>query len=217
LRDFPSKARPRVLDVGCGDGRLLEQDLRAGWEGVGIDFSQRAVARGKERGLDVRLGALDEVSLPSESFDLVRLSHVIEHVPDPRDLLRRSYELLRPGGRVHVVTPNFASPLARLAGRYWYDLDPPRHLVLFTPRVLRDAAEGVGFIVEKEAHEAMSSGSWRSLAFRLRERWPESPLLVAGSLRFSDVAPRLLYPLTWALALLKRGERMHVVLRKPGE
>jgi 2-polyprenyl-3-methyl-5-hydroxy-6-metoxy-1,4-benzoquinol methylase len=212
-RDGPGS----VLDVGFGDGRHLKLDSDAGWETFGVDFSPTAVEQARQRGVKAAVGTIDDVEAESGSFDLIRMSHVIEHVPDPEETLRRAHMLLRPGGRLHVATPNFESPTERLLGTYWYGLDAPRHLVLFTPSALASLAERVGLVVREIRHEVAPSDFSASV-----QRWaaarPRLRGLVRGrSLKHSLVLRTLLYPLWWALARRGRSERFHMVLVRPNE
>jgi SAM-dependent methyltransferase len=96
----------RLLDVGCGVGRLLEVAREAGWQAVGVDVDPAMAAYARERGLDVRLGRLRALRLPAASFDLVTLWNVIDFVPEPLGVLQEIFRLLAPGGRVLVRTPN---------------------------------------------------------------------------------------------------------------
>jgi SAM-dependent methyltransferase len=204
---------PRVLDVGCADGRHLLRDAAAGWEATGVDFSSTAVERARSRELDVRPGTIDREDLELGAFDLIRASHVIEHVPDPVAFLRRGRDLLARGGRMHVITPNFGSPSARMFGTYWWGLDAPRHLVLFTPAAFRTAAYAAGLIVEDERHEVVPSDFWASVAYWLSERRRRRSAADL-SLKSNLWLRTLLYPPWWALARAGRGERMHMVLRR---
>jgi glycosyltransferase involved in cell wall biosynthesis/SAM-dependent methyltransferase len=216
LRHGAAQAPRRVLDVGCGDGRHLARDVQAGWHATGVDFSPTAVGRAQRRGLDVRLGTIDRDDLARESFDLIRLSHVIEHVPDPVGLLRRARDLLAPGGRIHIATPNLASVSASLFGPYWWDLEAPRHLIVFTPDSLQGAARRAGLVVESERHEVAPSIFWASLGSWLSER-PGGRRIDGRALRSQLLLRTLLYPLWWVLARQRRSERMQMVLREAGE
>ncbi len=75
---------------------------------------------------------------------LLSLTHVIEHVHDPVDLLRECGRVLRPGGRMMVETPNAESSGHRLFGIAWHGLDAPRHLYLFSPTSLLVCAQKAG-------------------------------------------------------------------------
>jgi SAM-dependent methyltransferase len=93
---YPFRRRGRLLDVGCGTGQLLavwsvQQDSC-----VGVEPSREVAVAARERtGLDIRPGTLFDHEFPPESFDVVTISHVLEHVPDARALLRRVSNLLR--------------------------------------------------------------------------------------------------------------------------
>ena len=73
------------------------------------------------------------------------MAHVIEHVHHPVKVLRACYSLLKSGGFLWVETPNTASEGHRLFGTSWRGLEPPRHLMLFTPDSLHNALIAAGF------------------------------------------------------------------------
>jgi SAM-dependent methyltransferase len=98
-----------------------------------------------KNGLDVALGSLEQQCYPSEHFDAVTLSHVIEHVPDPVGTLVECARLLKKGGKLVIATPNNASLGHRLFGRNWRGLEPPRHLHIFSPQSLRRTLGMAGF------------------------------------------------------------------------
>lgn len=137
-----------VLDVGCGGGAFLAGARDLGWRVVGVEPDPRAVevATGV-RGLDVRLGTLEEQRFESDRFDAVTSSHVIEHVHDPLGLLRECARVTKPGGRIVVVTPNIQSLGRRWLGTSWIGLQPPRHLHLFSCATLRRLAVRAGIEV----------------------------------------------------------------------
>ncbi len=136
----------RLLDVGCGHGEYLARMRRRGWIVEGSEVDSAAVDWAREsHGLTVHLGALESLRLPGDSYAAVTMSHVIEHVHDPVALLRECFRLLLPGGRLVLATPNIESFGHRWFGRNWSNLDPPRHLHLFTRRTLKECAARAGF------------------------------------------------------------------------
>lgn len=135
----------RLLDVGCGHGRLLARLVELGWYGRGVDVDPAAVRAARKRGLEVDLGELGGVGLEPQSFDAIIVNHVIEHVRDSVELLRECRRLLRRGGCLVVVTPNATGDGHLRFGRDWRGLEPPRHLQIFTPGALRKAALAAGF------------------------------------------------------------------------
>jgi SAM-dependent methyltransferase len=136
--------RGRVLEIGTGTGVLLERLLDLGFaEAVGVEPSQAAIcaAAVRVRGL-IREGVFVETDFAPESFDLICCFQTLEHVADPRALVRSCTRLLRPGGALALVTHDYAAPLNRLLGRRSPIIDI-EHLQLFCraslQRLLRDA------------------------------------------------------------------------------
>ncbi len=136
--------RGRLLDVGCGNGDALHTLSTLGWTVEGTDVDPSSVAIARARGLTVHHGDLSSLELEAGAYDVVTMSHVIEHVHRPDQLLSRCRRLLKPNGRLVVVTPNVDGVLSRKHGCNWLALDPPRHLILFTARSLRALAESAG-------------------------------------------------------------------------
>lgn len=137
MRHIPApKKGGRLLDLGCGSGDFLECARSAGWQVVGVDPDPKAVAAARGRGIDAREGGVEVLDPQREQFDGITLNHVIEHVHDPLGVLQACYTLLKPGGWIWLETPNLESIGHRIYGRHWRDLDPPRHLTIFTSNSL---------------------------------------------------------------------------------
>jgi SAM-dependent methyltransferase len=134
----------RVLEVGCGNGRLLGRLQALGWETVGLDTSELACRRIAEQGHDWHCGPLETASFAPESFDAVAAHYVLEHVPDPSGLVQQMARLVEPGGVLQLSVPNAHSLNSRLLGRWWGPLDPPRHCWHFTAGLLVRMARGAG-------------------------------------------------------------------------
>jgi len=99
----------RLLDVGFGSGEFLEYAKTAGWEVAGVDPDPVSVESAVQRGLNVRHGGVEAYADMPESFDVITMSHVIEHVHDPHETLKTIYRLLKPGGFLWLTTPNIQS------------------------------------------------------------------------------------------------------------
>lgn len=156
---LPARPGGKLLDVGCGDGRSVEWLRSLGWDAEGIDFDRAAVATATARGIPVRQGDLRSLDVGQPTFDALTLSHVIEHVHDPRSLLAECGWMLRSGGRIVVVTPNARSFLAQRYAHDWIGLDPPRHLQVFTLGVLTRLVREAGFAVERSFTTARGANS----------------------------------------------------------
>ena len=110
------RAGVRVLDVGCDTGALLEvarDDF--GFEIAGLDVSEEAAAVCRDKGIEVLVGDVTTVAI-EETYDLIVLNDVLEHVADPAGLIARLATCLAPGGRVFISTPNARAPVYRVGG-----------------------------------------------------------------------------------------------------
>lgn len=139
-------AGPRMLEVGCGSGDFLVEARHAGFDVRGIDVSASAVASanralGEER---ARVCELEKADFGAETFDIVVLADVIEHVRAPATFLTHVQRIVKTGGIIFLATPSLDSLSARLMGRYWMEFKP-EHLFYFSRRTLRHLLEGCGF------------------------------------------------------------------------
>ena len=135
-----------VLDIGCGNGGFLARVAQAGWSVFGVEPDDEAVERCRAKGLNVVVGGVEKLAkFSTGTFDWVTLSHVIEHVHDPRTLLQEALRILKPGGILWLETPNIQSEGHRKYEVYWRGLEVPRHLVIFNRLSLRQLLEQCGF------------------------------------------------------------------------
>ena len=126
-----------LLDIGCGDGALLEVARQARIEGVGTEISE-----GLRRDVQSRIGkdaivCADLTRLPAHQYDVVTLINVLEHLPNPYEILQSASRLLTPGGILLVHVPNLGGLPARLRGASWRHIEPLTHLTYFTARTLK--------------------------------------------------------------------------------
>ena len=136
----------RLLDVGCATGAFLSAMRQRGWQVTGVELNPEAAQFAQShRRLDVHTGTLEEVGFEANSFDVVTMWDVFEHVLDPRKTLQEVVRILKPGGLLALSLPNPAGLEARLFGHAWAGWDRPRHLHLFTPSVLRRYLHDAGF------------------------------------------------------------------------
>jgi SAM-dependent methyltransferase len=135
----------RIIDVGCGDGfhlKLLKDFGDKTWQLEGIDMSDRAAEVGQRQGLTIHRGTVQSVNLPQGSYDLAFMIATIEHVDHPNEVLAAVRSLLKPGGRVVIVTDNTDTfDFQLFKGRHWGGYHFPRHWNLFNPNTIRRLAQ----------------------------------------------------------------------------
>ncbi len=142
-----------VLDVGCGSGTLLGLLKHRGFRVTGLDFSAEAAAIAKaENGVDVAVGSLEEAHFPAESFDVVTLFHVMEHVTNPRLVLAEVSRVLKPNGVAILQVPNIESWQFKIFGARWYGLDIPRHVIDYSRNSMLKLLADSGFVVNRIRH-----------------------------------------------------------------
>lgn len=138
----------RVLDIGCAGGAFPVAARELGFNPAGVEPSRwMADYARRTYGLDVRDGILRPGMFPAGSFDMVTLWDVIEHVPQPHEVLTIAFELLKPGGLLLVNYPNVNSIAARLLGRRWpFWLSV--HLFYYTRATIARQLSRAGFKVQ---------------------------------------------------------------------
>ena len=142
-----------ILDVGCGSGTLLGLLKQRGFHVKGVDFSAEAAKIAKvENGVEVAVGSLEDVEFPDQSFDLVTLFHVMEHVPNPRRVLTEVARLLKPNGVAVLQVPNIESWQFKTFGAKWYGLDIPRHVIDYSKNSILKLLRDSGFSPSRIRH-----------------------------------------------------------------
>jgi len=136
----------KLLEVGCGNGHFLREATAAGWQAVGIDFDPNAIAAAQMiPAVQALVGDLLSMGFADGMFDAVVMNNVIEHLPMPDSVFKECQRILRPGGRLVMVTPSTRSLGYREYGQDWRGLEVPRHLHLFSPETLEGFARAAKF------------------------------------------------------------------------
>jgi SAM-dependent methyltransferase len=134
-----------LLDVGAGYGDFLHIVSQAGWQVSGFEFSPAAAKLSREKyGVSLSVGDLFEMSFSNQSFDVITMWHVLEHLADPIAVLRRLFTLLRPGGLLVLEVPNL-NCLVRKS--YRVPMTVNLHLFHFSPDTLSSLVSAAGFQV----------------------------------------------------------------------
>jgi 2-polyprenyl-3-methyl-5-hydroxy-6-metoxy-1,4-benzoquinol methylase len=181
----------RLLDVGCSTGLFLDKAHQAGFDGTGVEFSAESAGFARAQfGLSVTTGSIHDITNVRDSFDIVTMFDVIEHVPDPIADMRVAYDLLKPGGLFILSTPNIdglfprlSYPLAKMLA-YWPHPEPPHHLYQFSVRTLGGMLRKSGFAVGEVDHLNIDL----SYSFGTLRTFMESPKILAYALIFAPIA-----------------------------
>ena len=152
--------RGHLLDLGCGRGELLWAAREASWRTEGVDPSPAHLEWARlNLGIEGRLGTIEEAGFPSERFDAITMSGVIEHLYDPYVTLQEVWRVLKPGGVFYFDAPNedalytrIGNIYQRVQGRDWVvNLAPtfaPYHVQGFNRKSVQRLLDRVGFDVD---------------------------------------------------------------------
>jgi ubiquinone/menaquinone biosynthesis C-methylase UbiE len=130
-----------LLDIGCGKGEFLYFMQRKGWRGKGVEFSSKPPNIFKQ---DIFYGELKNADYPDDSFNLVTMWALLEHVYDPLWTLKEVNRILAPSGRVVLLVTNFDS----LPSRFMRHDDIPRHVTLFSKKTITKMLISAGFEIQ---------------------------------------------------------------------
>jgi 2-polyprenyl-3-methyl-5-hydroxy-6-metoxy-1,4-benzoquinol methylase len=217
-----------ALDIGCGRALTLNLLKRQGWRCVGTEYSQE-LADAARTTYDIPVHvqpSLAECRFSTESFDLVSVYHVLEHVENPFVTLAEIRRILKTDGVLHVEVPNLNSAQARVGRGRWFHLDTPRHLWHFDTRTLENLLRQSGFEILSQGTHSLEYGYyglWQTLlnritpgmnvAYGLLKRKPAPAgdilLTLLGALPAALVA----IPVEWVASLLGRGSVCRFVAR----
>jgi len=124
----------RILDIGAGVGDFLSVAKKEGWDTIGIEPSEKAKTIAKTKGVSFVENLLE---LESNSFDVITMWHVLEHVPDLEKQIQELKRLVKPTGIIIVAVPNFKSFDAKHYDKYWAAYDVPIHLWHFSKTAIQ--------------------------------------------------------------------------------
>jgi 2-polyprenyl-3-methyl-5-hydroxy-6-metoxy-1,4-benzoquinol methylase len=181
---FPK--RGRLLDVGCGNGAFLARAREMGWTVTGLEPDGKAVAACQSQGLEVVQG--DVTLAPpawKDAFDVITMSHAIEHVADPAADLARMFGMLKPGGFLWLALPNPQSFGARLFREAWRELHPPYHMCIVSQPRLKELLQERGF----SSTRALRVGARNARA--LRESMENAQAMGLPSSKFHKVGMQM--------------------------
>lgn len=139
LSKYLSVADPRLLDVGCAHGFMLEAAKSKGFKPVGVEVSPAAQVA-KKTGFEVFQGDLLQSAFKPASFDAVTMIDVIEHFPKPMPIMERIHELLNSSGVLLIVTPDIFSLSRRIMGDAWFHYKK-EHVCYYSPSSMRTLLE----------------------------------------------------------------------------
>lgn len=204
----PCKEKGKILDIGCGSGSYIYTLKKYGWDVYGLDISSKSVnfARSQLKLPNVFAGTIESKRFPDEFFNVILLKHVIEHLPDPRSSLKEIYRILKKDGLLLIITPNVSSLNFRLFKKFWFPLETPRHLYLFSPITLKKLINMTGFVQENISHGISTYTLAKSIGYVFKSDDNINDILMKIKIG--------LLPITLVLAIMGKGDIFTILCRK---
>lgn len=197
------KRGARLLEVGSGMGHLVGQ-LSAVFEAYGMDLNHWAVNQSKKfsESASLQTASAQELPYKKESFNVVIIKHIVEHLPDPEKALNEIGRVTEKDGILILATPNLGSMLKPWKGERWIGYQDPTHISLKQPQEWLRLIEAAGF----ELVRVFSDGFWDVPYIRFVPKQLQK--LFFGSLGgIQAITGFVFLPMTW-------GESILVVARK---
>ena len=143
-----TKKGGKILDIGCGPGHLLGLLSKKGYDVEGMDITKELV-KALNKKYKVYFCEVGSKKMKGKKYDFLVLSHVIEHVSNPKTFVGNLNRLLNKGGRILVATPFLGGLIPKILRTKWYGLGYGQHLNFFSKKNLKMLFEEKGFAVEE--------------------------------------------------------------------
>ncbi len=140
-----SNTKPRLLEIGCGTGVFLDKARAHGFDCEGLELSSYAADFVRSMGIPVQTKSIEDASFADNSWDVIVMREVIEHLPHPLSALKTVQKWLKPGGVLFMATGNYDSPERRLRGADWFYFMPEGHLYYFANKTMTKYLQQAGF------------------------------------------------------------------------
>lgn len=165
-----------MLDIGCSYGESMMFFEKKGWKTTGIDICETSVKWARDQGLDCIFTSIENYT-PDKKFDVIVMSHVLEHLTDPAAVLQKIKKWLKPDGIIHIRVPNIVSRLLKYKIFFLGELKPYEHLYYFSPGTINLLLEKIGLKCSVTTRYKHSLGSVINMIIRsrlvLRSSWHE--------------------------------------------
>jgi len=164
-------ALKRVLDVGCGTGKLVQFLNKNRFEAYGCDNAEIAIKTAQSINKKNSIIKAPAAKLPfkKNSFDMITSISTIEHLTNKEVVafIHEAKRVLKPNGFIFIVTPNFASPWRFIQRKKWFGYSDPTHINFFTPLSLANLLKDHGFYNPKFWFKTNDPSFWKNFIYYL--------------------------------------------------
>lgn len=204
----------RLLDLGCATGEFLLVARDGGWTVSGVEMMPLAAAVARDtHQLNVAVSSAEDANLEPETYDVITMWDVLEHLQSPQTVLEKCRRALKPGGWLIFAIPNLKSFDRQLFGPAWLGWEAPRHLFFFTPRTLQQLLSRNGLTLQ---HGACIGGGRGVFEISMETRWGNHPAWGAID-KAMPLIQTALWPYRKISYVMKRGTIITYAAQKTAE
>jgi 2-polyprenyl-3-methyl-5-hydroxy-6-metoxy-1,4-benzoquinol methylase len=204
IRGTRIRKRIKLLDIGSGSGQFLYEMKTLGLDVYGIEPGKFDEEGNKRYNLNIKKGDIKSAKYKKESFDIITLNHVLEHINTPNETLQEIKKVLKKDGVLIISVPNTNSLAFRIYNKNWYQLDIPRHVINYSDKNLIFLLDKNGFGVRKVRYNSRPSQFAVSLRYALNIK----------SKKFEMLLELIFLPFTWLVNTLGTGDQIEVWCKK---
>lgn len=204
IRGTIIKEGAKLLDIGSGSGQFLYEMKQFGMEVYGVEPGDFNKADSKKYELNIKNVDLIKAKYHKDSFDLITINHVLEHVINPNETLLEIKRIIKKDGTLVIGVPNTNSLARKIYGKNWYQFDIPRHVINYSERNLSFILNKNGFKIKNIRYNSRPSQFSVSLMY----------LLNIKSRTMEKLFSTIFLPLTWVVNSLKTGDQIEVWCEK---
>jgi len=217
-----------ILDIGCSNGEFLALARESGYEVHGVELNESTASIAINNGISVSVSTLEHAHFPSNTFDIVRLGDILEHVTDAKGFITEVHRVLKPGGITLINTPNHDAFFPKATyflfkkfGIPWSHPTPPHHLNQFSPTSISLLLDQQNFNIKEMYYSGCSLKYEIGVTFAItnlkaaikNKSYAELPKRL-----FITLAVGVSYPIIWfvdkLLFLKKHDFNMSVIAEK---
>jgi len=200
------------LDVGCGIGYFLFIMKYLGMNSHGVEPGEFDKKLSEDYNLNIFNGTLLDAKYDANFFDVITLNHVLEHTNNPSEIMKELYRILKPGGYLIIGVPISNSLAFKIFGKYWAQLDTPRHLFIFSETNLKDFAAKCGLKTVNIRYNSTPTyqliGSFIYIIEQIRKNKYD------GMIIHNFLLNLIVSPVSSFLNLIRFGDQAEIILRK---
>lgn len=149
INKIAKQKKGRLLDYGCGTGYFLQEMKKDGWKIAGVEPNDQARAISNHLNNQSVVRNLSELKMKNQKFNIITLWHVLEHIHDLNDMIKKLKDILKEKGKIIIAVPNIDSYDQQLFGEHWAAYDVPRHLYHFDQDTMKTLMLKHGLRIKK--------------------------------------------------------------------